>query len=144
MEKALTFSVENALTEADILDILTTAIEGGIGYWAILDNEHKDWIEGRKQWKEEHKNDADPIPCYCDVAYQVMKNGKAVIFYDEEEDPHHKNPLKLTLSSFAEGCKKFSEFIGRNIHKMIDDSDFDAEDADCIIQYALLGDIIYG
>ena len=144
MEKALTFSVENALTEADILDILTTGIEGGCSYWAMLDNTHEDWIFARSQWKEEHKNDADPIPCYCDVAYQVMKNGKAVIFYDEEEDPHHKNPLKLTLSSFTEGCKKFSEFIGRNIHKMIDDSDFDAEDADCIIQYALLGDIIYG
>ena len=146
MAKKITvsFEVKHGLTDEDILDILTTGIEGGCSYWAMLDNTHEDWITARNQWKEEHKNDNDPTPCYCDVAYQVMKNGKAVIFYDEEEDPHYKKPLKLTMESFINGCKQYSEFCGKDIHKMIDESEFDASDADCIFQYALLGDIIYG
>ena len=144
MEKAISYQVEQTLTEGDILDVITTALEGGIGYWAMLDNEHGDWVQARLQWKEAHKDDTVPVPCYCDVAYQVMKNGKAVIFYDQEEDPNYENPLKLTMESFIEGCKKFSENCGKNIHKMLDESEFDADDADCIFQYALLGELIYG
>ena len=138
MENKITFSVTHALTERDILDILTTAIEGGIGYWACLDNTHPDWEEARKQWKVEHN---DEIPCYCDVAYQVMKNGKAVILIDEEDN---NTEYQLTLEKFIEGCAKFSAWKGKDIHKMMKESDFDSWDADGIIQFALFGEWIYG
>ena len=62
MEQALNFSVNHSLTEHDILDILTTAIEGGIGYWCCLDNTDPDWVAARQQLKEE----TGDAPCYCD------------------------------------------------------------------------------
>jgi len=131
------FEVKHTLTEGNILDILTTAIEGGIGYWCCLDNSHPDWVEAREQWKAEHK---DEIPCYCDVAYQVMKNGKAVILEDEEDDTIYE----LTLEKFQQGCALYTQRTGKDIHKAMDESDFDANDADAIIQFAVNGEIIYG
>ena len=142
MAKKITvsFEVKHGLTDEDILDILTTAIEGGIGYWCCLDNEDPDWIAARDQWKEEHKNDEDPVPCYCDVAYQVMKNGKAIKLIDEEDNTVYE----VTMEKFLQGCAKFTEYFGKDIHRLIDESEFDANDADAIIQYSAMGDIIYG
>lgn len=136
-EIALTFKVKHELTEGDILDILTTAIEGGIGYWCCLDNEDPDWVAARAQWKTEHNNET---PCYCDVAYQVMKNGKSIKLIDEEDE----SVYEITMEKFQQGCAKFAENFGKNIHKMIDDSEFDADDADAIIQYSAMGDIVFG
>ena len=39
-EKTFSYTVEQKLTEGNMLDVLTTAFEGGIGYWACLDNGH--------------------------------------------------------------------------------------------------------
>ena len=64
-----TYTITRTLKEEVLLDVLTTAIEGGIGYWACLLNDDKDWVAARKQWKTEHND----TPCYCDVALQVMK-----------------------------------------------------------------------
>ncbi len=142
MGNKFNFSVEHTLTEGDILDVLTTAIEGGIGYWACLDNACQDWKDARIQWINEHKSEEnpDPIPCYCDVAYQVMKNGKAVILIDEEEGVEQQ----LTFEKFLAGCAKYCSWRGKDIHKMMEESEFDAEDADGIIQFALFGEWIYG
>lgn len=143
MEKKITFTVEHGLTEGDVLDILTTALEGGIGYWACLDNTTDEWVEARAQWKAEHNNET---PCYCDVAYQVMKNGKAVVFIDEEESAESDEEVtyELTLEKFIQGCSKYSAWCGKDIHKMMQEAEFDANDADGIIQFALFGEWIYG
>lgn len=138
--------VTHKLEKDDILDILTTAIEGGIGYWACLRNDDPDWAEGRKQWKEEHKNDADPTPCYCDVAYKVMEMGKAVKFTDAEldDDDPDLEYWELTMEKFLKGCSQYIQVTGKDIKKAMDESDFDAEDADMIIQYALFGELVFG
>lgn len=136
MDQALNFSVQHGLTKEDILDILTTAIEGGIGYWCCLDNTDPDWVAARQQLKEETHD----TPCYCDVAYKVMTNGKAVKLEDEEDG----TVLELTLEKFQQGCAKYTQETGRDIHRTIDESAFDAEDADMIIQYALFGELVYG
>lgn len=131
-----TYTITRTLKEEVLLDVLTTAIEGGIGYWACLLND-KDWVAARKQWKAEHYD----IPCYCDTALQVMKNGKAVKFEDAEDEDE---VWELTMEKFLNGIKMYEEKRGRNITKIIDDCDFDADDADCIIQYALFNEVVFG
>ena len=140
--KDLTFKIEYTLKEGTIIDVLDTAFEGGIGYWACLDNTHPDWVEARKQWKEAHKTEQEPnpIPCFSEVALQVMQNGKAVILIDEEDETEYQ----LTLEKLVEGCRIYTIRKGKDIQKALDEADFDANDADAIIQYALFGDIIYG
>ena len=132
------YTIEREITEEVALDILTTAIEGGIGYWACLLNDDPDWVAARKQWKAEHK---DETPCYCDTALQVMKNGKAVKFEDAEDD---SEVWELTMDKFLNGIKLYEEKHGRNVTKMMDDGDFDAEDADCVIQYGLFNEVVFG
>jgi hypothetical protein len=108
-------------------DILTTAIEGGVNYWAqVLDY---------------HWNDADP------------DKRRAVLIATDDPDRGELevtlakintvlNRLKYTGIPFREACGKGT------LHKAIctdgEDGDFDADDADAIIQLAVLGEIIYG
>ena len=132
-----TYEVTRSLDEDMIKDILTTAIEGGIGYWACLGNDDPDWIAARDKYKEEHND----YPCYCDVAYELLSNNKSVIFYDEQDD---NTKLELTMGKLLLGCGLFEEQYKTPIIQMFDNASFDAYDADCIIQYALFGEVIYG
>lgn len=134
----LNWNIQRSLTKEEIKDVLTTAIEGGIGYWACLDNGNSDWVKAREDYKRTHKES----PCYCDTAYDMMfKNNKAVIFYDIQDDD---KPLYLTKDKLRDGCRLFEEIHSKSIHQMLDDGDFDAEDADCIFQFALFGELVYG
>lgn len=126
------------LNEETIKDILTTAIEGGIGYWACLGNDDPIWVKTRDNYIESHNGER---PYYCDVAYDVMNSGNAVIFYDEEDDDTR---FELTMSKFMDGCKLYEDKTGTKINDSFDDGSFDACDADMIIQYALFGEVIYG
>lgn len=134
MKAEITFTVKHGLTKENILDILTTAFEGGIDYWGYIDYDDPDWVEAHQQWKKEHNGEA----CICDVAYQTMQNGKAVKII------HGKHVHKLTMEAFINGCKLFSEKNRVDIHQFMEESTLDAEHADCIIQYALYSDIKWG
>ena len=116
--------VELPLTHNDIETIMVTAIEGGIGYWACLINEGKEWDRKPKgvpssQW-----------------ATQLLLEGKEVVFEDEEDG----KTLKLTLQKLIKG-------FGLNYKNRPHDNDLengDSNTSDAIIQYALFGDVIYG
>ena len=131
------YDVKHQLDDGEIKDILTTAIEGGIGYWACLGNDDPDWVETRDKYKVDHNE----YPCYCDVAFELLNNNKVVVFYDEQDDGKQ---LLLTKENFINGCRLFEEHKGKSINLMLEDGEFDAWDADMIIQYALFGDVIYG
>ena len=139
------YTVERTLSEENIKDILTTAIEGGIGYWAILDNSTPDWIEASKAY---HSRTGEK-PCYCDVAYELLSKGKKVIFIDAEtedvENPREDEIYKLTMDKLIKGCQAWESHTGKNLQKAIEDMDYDAEDADSIIQMSIFdGEIIFG
>ena len=144
----VTFNSSHSLTEENILDIITTALEGGIGYWACLDNTDSDWEAARDQWIKEHatKDNPKPKPCYCDVAYQVLKNGKAIILIDDSYECEQESDgvYTITMDKFKEGCSKYVSYTGKDIKKSIDESNFDADDADMIFQFAAMGEIVYG
>ena len=137
MKDDLSISCKHELTEEDILDVLTTAIEGGIGYWCCLLNDDPDWIKARADWKLHHNNET---PCYCDVAYQVLMSGKSVKLEDIEEDKIYE----LDMDKFKKGCSVYIEKTGHDIHCALRDGAFDAEDADLLIQYALFGECVFG
>lgn len=139
MDKEITYTIERKLTVGEIKDVITTAVEGGIYYWACLLNDDPDYIKAFKELQKTMKDG----PCYCDIIFKVLVDGKAVKFQDAE-DTDDGEIWSLTLDKLLTGIKMYEEKCGKSVHKAMDDGDFDANDADAIFQYALFNEIIYG
>ena len=138
--KEIKYTVERTLTADQMDDILTTAIEGGIGYWACLLNDDPAWVKAEEELKAEGKE-----LYWSTVAIRVMFNGDKVKFVDAEEDPDDPDleVWTMSLEDFERGCALFEKERG-SIKKMLDDGSFDAVEADCLIQYSVFGEIVFG
>ena len=117
-----TVAVELHLTEPFLRDVFTTAIEGGINYWARV-TEYR-WTE------------TDPAKVYALVV-------------DEENDAADVT-YRLTLEIVVNGIKavlaKPQLRTGLVGHIMaLDAGEIDADDADVIVQLGLFdGTVVYG
>ena len=119
------------LTDEDIEDIVVTALEGGIGYWACLDNTGKEYEEAPED---------EPVAI---TAANILLSGGTLRFFDEEDDDR---PLDMTISDLCEGIQKWfesGESVTVDSDGRIDLCYLDAWGADCIFQIALLGDVLY-
>ncbi len=113
--------------DEDIDDIMVSALEGGITYWC---------------------NRAEVVGEYLgEYASEQISRGGTLRLYDIEEGDYKE----LTKEKFLKGLRlylsrpkagDFLEFVDRELR--IDPGYVDAEAADCIIQYAIFGDVIYG
>jgi hypothetical protein len=101
--------VKTNYTQEQIDDLICSAFEVGISYWA-------DRIE-----VEDYKT--------AQYGHEVLTRGGSVIVVDDEGGKH-----ELTL-------KKVVEAIGK---EGIDFDNYDAGDADNVVQRALFGEVIYG
>lgn len=119
------------LTDDDLENIIITALEGGIGYWACLDNS----IVEPPEWGDWSKQPAG-MPT-AEYAWKILQDGGILHFLDEEDDGAE---YFLDLQSLFCG-------IGKAIAAKDWDGDMDKLDAllaDAIIQYAIFGSVIYG
>ena len=124
-----TFKVDGAvsvvLTEQDIDDIMVAALEGGITYWCC----QAEVVEEKR--------------C-ADWGHEQIARGGALVLWDSEEDAKHE----LTLEKFLEGFKLWLENDGDQYGAVsdgeVDCCNIDAGCADCIVQYAIFGDVIHG
>ena len=119
---------EFEVTENDIENIIITSFEGGSNYWMGVDNSTKEW---------ENKPEDEPISTW---ATKLILDGKKVKLFDIEETDDQDEEWNLTLDKILKG-------IGLNIKHRSFDADLenmDATTADCIIQYALFGEVVYG
>ena len=114
--------IEVNLTQQDIDDIMVTALEGGINYWC------------RK---------AEVMGGYLgEAASDQISRGGSLILHDAESS----DKWELTLEKFLNGVKLYFE-DGYNVQvedNCIDAGDIDAGDADCIVQFALFGKVVFG
>lgn len=134
------YVVEKELSDGDIQDILDTAYENAIGYWACLDNTTPEWEESRRAVK------AAGMDGFCSqITMNLWGVGQSVRLLDaESEDMDNPDDVwMLSFKDFQKGCALYEQHRG-SIKKCLDDGAFDAIEADCLIQYAVFGDIIYG
>ncbi len=127
----LNFSV--LVTTEDIDDIMVSALEGGITYWA---NRAKVPEEKRvAEWGHE----------------QIARDGELHIHVIEPFDQKDTEWYVLTKEKFLNGLEKYLkdpkysdclEFVDHELR--IDTCYVDADVADTIVQYALFGEIVYG
>ncbi len=114
--------IEVSLTQQDIDDIMVAALEGGINYWC------------RK---------AKVVGEYLgEYASEQISRGGSLTLYDAESS----DKWELTLEKFLNGVKLYFE---QGCHVQVEDNsidagDIDANDADCIVQFALFEKVVFG
>ena len=128
----VTAEVVFTLSKEDIEDIISSALCGGIGYWASLDNTTPEF---KAQPEDE---------CIDTWTAKILMDGGTVYLIDNDEDEVYE----LTLKRFLNGVRKFVERgydrYGCFRHNYVDTASIDSECADSIIQLGLFGEVIYG
>lgn len=113
--------------DEDIDDIMVSALEGGITYWCNR-------AEVAGEYLGEYASD------------QISRGGILKL-----HDGESQRSVELTKEKLMRGLKNymqhprandFLEFVDHELK--IDTSYIDAQVADCIVQYAVFGDVIYG
>lgn len=109
------------LTQKDIDDIMATALNS-IGYWC-----------GKVEIFGE---------CLGKCASEQISHGGALILHEAKGN----RAWKLTWAKFLNGMKLYFE---QGCHVNVEDNtidigDIDANDADCIVQFALFGEVVFG
>ena len=106
-------------------DIFTTAIEGGINYWAATDT--YDW-----QFADMYGRDMQNLDPADDFA-------KAIIV---EEETQKRFEIDSRSEIWHNAVSKAARFFDVSLEDFIEDHD--ASGADVAMQFATLGEIVYG
>lgn len=127
-------------------DIITTAAEGGTGYWAQV---------SQYQWIDDLGISREPGTIMVVCGERQGDEPRATLHeLNDDESGYKEEGLDLTLDAVERGIGLILDgkvgVATRYINRIAgasarnDAGDIDAEDADVIAQAALLGDIVYG
>lgn len=122
-----------------LASVMTTAIEGGISYWAEV---------GNYRWGFSDLGKSDGSKLVEDE--QAFANATV---WDGEDD--EAKPVEVDIETIAKGIRlvsdgKVSISNDRRANVMLanrtngDDGDIDADIADCILQAGMFGEVVYG
>jgi hypothetical protein len=115
------------LSDKEVVSIYTTALEGGIGYWAIAD-EYK-WQYLYEDWEN-------------DIVHPLEPDQVLVVLSDTEDDDFKDE--QLTPAKIRAGVKLLIEKYPHMYQILDDQFHVDANGADAVVQLGLFGEIVYG
>jgi len=123
----------SVLSEDDILSIIDGAFSS-CHYWAFLHTE-------MEEWSEMPVNEGIASSEWC---AKLLIDDDAIIYFSDAECGGNKNDpdfelWELTLKDLLKGF-----YLNRDHRKECDIDCMDGTSYDCILQYALFGEIIYG
>jgi hypothetical protein len=124
-EKGITYSIPITvkLTEKDLADVFSCAIEGGSNYWYRLESSVKGYAEDGK-------------------LVDYLRKGITVSnFHIGDEDEYTQRTVYFI--TLAEAITKLST-LRPDMVKRIVEGQYDANDADVVLQIAVLGEEKYG
>lgn len=129
------------ITDQLVDDTLTTALEGGINYWATAARVDGAWPAGPSRY--------NPDPDDGLYASEVLTHGGRLIIdidpevVDDDPDGLVKAHNTLTLTALKRGIRKYCE-LRKTTPAAIDDNPLDASEADVVVQLAIFGEIVFG
>lgn len=137
--------IEREVTTAEAGAIAITAAEGGIGYWAVLDQySPRRWCRG---------DDFEPVAVPEDyVFYTIVGGAEGAEGLDDLRDDcvalDVDMDLQVTPRLIARGIQLFLSgapgFEARPFADMDDLAAMDSVEADCVIQLGVFGTLVYG
>lgn len=118
--------------------LFTTALEGGIGYWSTCSEYH--WSKGDGLGDDDYEG-----------FYAIIEDDESM---PEDPDDYECNPLRIDKKTMKMGYE-LARTTWRNkvswssekppfIPSADNDWDYDAGDADVIVQLGLFGEVLYG
>lgn len=128
MSREFTYTIKKTVTEEQIRDIIIDGLETGITYWATL---HNDTEEFEKYYE------ATDVATSEIVADILLKGGSVKITDIEDDEP---SKYDLTLNRLLIGIQKNAEERPHDC----DLENYDAITCDCIFQYALYDEVVFG
>ena len=86
-------TIQVKITKEDVLDIICSAVNGGVGYWAAVSADDNDYSEAKKHLVEQGADLKDV--CFEEVFTQILFDGKELEVLVEEvvhkTENGHKN-----------------------------------------------------
>lgn len=114
-------------SEQDLFDLVCTALNGGISYWAGVDCRTPEWKNVKGNGLEEK-------------FFNILLNGGTVTLYDDTEEKYDDGQYFIDLELLKDGIRitiEEGQWDG-------DMDEHDAETADCVFQNAIFGELVYG
>lgn len=128
MSKEFTYTITKTITEEEIKNLIIDSIETGITYWATL---HNDTEQFEKYYDETELTTSE-------IVAEILLSGGSVKITDIEEGEEPK--FDLTLDRLIVGIQKNAETRPWDC----DLENYDGITCDCIIQYAVFDEVIFG
>jgi len=126
--------VKTEIASTHIEDIIVTALEGGSNYWYQLGKMPTD-LPSKGQ------------PLAIRITEYVMKGGVIPIYDYEESDGEDEGEWTklgdISRKSISNGITKCMQNKGRAIGNIMSGR-YDANDADIVFQYIVMGEIVFG
>ena len=135
--------MEILLNEKELKEVLHNALCNGLGwirgYGLSVNISKEDYAKAKDSLKEEDFNvgSVNIGICIEDVLMKHLEDGNELKFYDSEQEEH----VGFTLEQARKNLK--DEYVTKHIMDMLNEND-DAITADCILQTALYGEVIFG
>lgn len=128
MSREFEYTVKKKITEEDIENLVVDGLETGIGYWAMLHNN-----------TEEFKKYYDTTDlATAEIVAKIILAGGSVKITDNEKDVEPM--FDFTLERLLVGIQKNAEERPWDC----DLENYDATTCDCIIQYAIFDEVVFG
>ena len=129
--KAVVSNVHN-FTSEEINDLVSTALEGGINYWCggAIKVKNEDGTYKGIAKEDEHK---------IVYASDLIGYGGELVLYDIEDESEY---WTLNVQKMISGIQLHCTHRGIPLSTLMDN--YDADDADCIVQYGLFNEIVFG
>ena len=116
------------ISQQEVDDLLCAAFEGGITYWCSRAETVGDWPEGAEYLSDTLSRGAT-----------ILLTDAESAFDSEDEQPEVRT---LTLSNFKRAVVIVAEKYGQTVADFVEDHD--ADSADCVVQVAVFGEVVYG
>ena len=113
-----------------LADVIVTAVEGGIGYWAYTRNYTFEYADNLKKDRD------------LAFASAEVREGDKPEWHELSPDVVEAGITKLLAGTLGLHRSLLGTLYTANLYN--DAWEIDSELADCIVQAALLGEIIYG
>lgn len=146
-------NIKHELNQSDVTNIIITAFEGGIGYWCDevepVELTASGWQamsgETYKKWTKKDTEIGFVLPPYAnEMFWGEAERGYAL--HDEYDE--NWCSMHLTIRSLQNGINamikddprgNWDETLSRLVNEQ-----YDAEDADVLVQFAVFGELVYG